>query len=287
MNDARELGRAVSAWRGDRLTQQQLADLVGVSRTTISHLEQGYRLPSPDLLERIREECGFDRIVWGPMVAGPPVVVRVRCLTYYLPWKKVKDDSERRHRWQLVISVKNVETYTASDQRRHDAAAFAATKACAWLGTPLLRGRIFVPVPRSEQTRDHAESAWGTYQFAEALARKANGTVDPLLQRMMGLRKSSDPTRRFDRPSIGEHRATMQYCGDGRVPARIVLVDDLVTKGSTLAACASLLVDAGWSGPVDAIAVGYAVPPGRHEGRDRHDVTLTWARRSAAPRQSR
>ena len=41
-------------WRTRRLlTQEQLADLVGVDRATLSHLETGKRLPSLHLLQRL------------------------------------------------------------------------------------------------------------------------------------------------------------------------------------------------------------------------------------------
>lgn len=285
INDARELGRRVAEWRGDRLSQQDLARQLELSRTVIALLEQGRRLPNPDDLELIWRACGLSRPTWAPFQGTAPVITNVHCLTYYLKWAQAKHDKQVKQRWQLIINVKNVETYIAGNGSRHAAAEFAAKRAMRWPGISLFRDAVFVPVPRSLRTCDHTPEKWGTFRFAEALAAQCGGRVEPWLERVMELRKSSDPKPKHPRPTVGEHRATIMYGGPTPPPCRLVLVDDLVTKGSTLAACASLLVDAGWHGPVSAIAVGYSVGPGE-VGQDRRQRTLRWDGRSAAPGQT-
>lgn len=184
INDAREFGQEVAAWRGDKVTQQDLADALGVSRTAVAHLEQGYRLPSPTVLERLRRHCGFEPLQLGRMVEGTPVIVNVSCLTYYLHWDTAKQQKQTRLRYKLVVNVKNVEIYVAGNGTRHQAAEFATKRALNWPGRSWLRDSTFVPVPRSPRTDDHSADEWGTYLFAKELAARAEGAVKPWIKRV-------------------------------------------------------------------------------------------------------
>jgi len=56
--------KTIRQWREEHnLTQQELADLVGCCRVTITHIESGLRRPRPDLDRRIHEVVGRGVII--------------------------------------------------------------------------------------------------------------------------------------------------------------------------------------------------------------------------------
>ena len=104
-------------------------------------------------------------------------------------------------------------------------------------------GRVLVPAPRSAPLADGA--LWPAERVCEVLVRHGLGSETARLLR----RTESVPKSAFclpgERPTAGRHFATMaaepllQYSD-----ARLTLVDDVVTKGSTLLAAASRLAEA-------------------------------------------
>jgi ComF family protein len=111
----------------------------------------------------------------------------------------------------------------------------------------LLSETALVPVPlhpRRLRTRGFNQAA----VLAAALGRRAGLPVVDLLVR-------SGPAL----AQVGRHRAERRAgpAGSiearGRAPARVVLVDDVVTTGATLAACAAALTRAG-SAEIGAVA---------------------------------
>jgi ComF family protein len=121
------------------------------------------------------------------------------------------------------------------------AAQIAANAPPEWL-----EGVTLVPVPlhpRRLRSRGYNQAA----AIADALARRAGLQVSDCLVR-------SGPAR----TQVGRHRAERRAGPAGSievrradVPARVLLVDDVVTTGATLAACRAALVAAG-SVQVDA-----------------------------------
>lgn len=77
--------------------------------------------------------------------------------------------------------------------------------------------------------------------LAEELRRLGYGeTISTLLKRTSPVRKSATAGW-GNRPSVMEHYQTLEVERDIFQPSKITLIDDVLTKGSTVFACARLL----------------------------------------------
>lgn len=121
----------------------------------------------------------------------------------------------------------------------------------------LLEGRSLVPVPlhparRRRRGFNQAE------QLAVRLARRAGLALSDCLERSAGGARSSQVGRGREERLRAVEGIRMR--AGAAVPLRVLLVDDVVTTGSTLAACAAALERAGVR---EVGAVVYARTPGR------------------------
>ena len=77
--------------------------------------------------------------------------------------------------------------------------------------------------------------------IAQELRRLGYGeTISPLIKRTSPVRKSATAGW-GNRPSVTEHYQTLEVERDIFQPQKITLIDDVLTKGSTVFACARLL----------------------------------------------
>ena len=100
-----------------------------------------------------------------------------------------------------------------------------------------------VPVPGSAPRRE-ANSLWVAERIAAELRNVGLGaTVWPTLQRTVVVPKSAWAAR-GERPTVAVHVGSLEMTD--RVPptGQLVLVDDVVTKGRTMLAAATVLADA-------------------------------------------
>lgn len=119
----------------------------------------------------------------------------------------------------------------------------------------LAEGRELVPVPL-HPVRARKRGYNQAELIAAALARRTGLALCDCLERSgpSGTQVGRDRARR-----LGGISGTVGVRAR-RVPELAALVDDVVTTGATLAACAQVLRD---SGTTDVIAVSYARTPGR------------------------
>jgi transcriptional regulator with XRE-family HTH domain len=73
--DSTAIGRRIREVRGFDLTQEELAKVLGITQTGLSKLERGERLPTLEVLLKLRAFCGkpIDWIITGEeSVPGTP-----------------------------------------------------------------------------------------------------------------------------------------------------------------------------------------------------------------------
>ena len=108
------------------------------------------------------------------------------------------------------------------------------------LGGYLGDDMVLVPVPRSAPRRGNA--LWPALELCEALREAGLGrSVETLLERVSAVPKSALIRRGTERPSPAVHAASLRAVEVLLDAPTVTLVDDVITRGSTLLGCAAVL----------------------------------------------
>jgi hypothetical protein len=104
----------------------------------------------------------------------------------------------------------------------------------------LERDVSLVPVPRHAPLKDK-DALWPSRRICEELARQGlAGSFVPCLERVREVPKSAFQARGA-RPTAQHHLDSMRVVAELPTPARLLVVDDFVTKGATLLAAVSVV----------------------------------------------
>lgn len=145
------------------------------------------------------------------------------------------------------------------DGGRHDLLRFleghAAHVAAALPSAPA--HHLVVPVP-SHPRSVRRRGVDVTYRLARAVASQTGGTARRLLRHT---RRVEDQSGLRAQQRAANVRGAFRVSGRVRPGTRVVLVDDIVTTGSTVQACAAALAAAGLR-PHAAVFVAITPPPG-------------------------
>lgn len=127
---------------------------------------------------------------------------------------------------------------------------FPAEQRLAFLGPDV----VLVPAPGSSLRKP--DTLWVPHRLCEALVAEGLGSrVLLALERHTAVPKSAFCSP-GERPTVQKHHETIRAESTLPAPARLCIVDDIMTKGSTLLACASRLTEA-FPG-VDVVVFGMA-----------------------------
>ncbi len=122
---------------------------------------------------------------------------------------------------------------------------------------------VLVPVPRSSITpQDYKREHWPAYKLALALFQARLGAkVSPVLRRVKSV-KTSNQSKPDERTTVEEHTQSLKVTVTSLAEvSRVLLVDDVLTRGTQMMGALRALRRAGYKGEVVGFTAGYTIFP--------------------------
>lgn len=180
-----------------------------------------------------------------------------------------RHEDDRLH-W-LTLSLKRGQKWKGMAGDLEDPAAVIASRANV---PPAGLAAAFVPVPRSSKTQEPIQaSTWPALAIVEALPVRCAIA----LHRVQAVNESSRGSS-FDRTTIAAHQASLGLVVPvGELPATVVLVDDVITSGTQLAACVEVLRANGFAGHIRGFTASYAIGSADEARRWNAPLRVEWS----------
>ena len=185
------------------------------------------------------------------MIHLPPSLDHLSCSSWLIYATRSESENARRIR-ALIVDIKE----DRIDPKTRRPLSAVAIERAAQLGgsvasAPFEGDPMLVPVPGSGLTKPN--TVWSARRLCEELVRQGLGAdVLDIVRRTTAVEKSAGNRRR---PTLDQHCDSFTVRPRLAPPARLVLVDDVVTTGTTLMACARQLAAALPGVPVSAFAL--------------------------------
>lgn len=183
--------------------------------------------------------------------AEPAIALRAYSQIPYVRNDLADDDYSRRANG-LLIALKKCDSFNPSPGVVKSYAALFAEHTHdlvrSWFGDAFI-----IPIPGSDPAPT-ARNRFKTYFFAKALQARFGGQVWPGLVRKHAMTASHLSEAR---PTVSINAASFGLSDIVPPTAPCVLVDDVLTRGTTVIAAAKVLRDAGHRGMVSVVCAGH------------------------------
>ena len=181
----------------------------------------------------------------------PPLPDSLACASWLVYATRATDESAKRVR-DLIIRIKRDRVDSATGT---PTVQLVVERAVLRLGERFADGfdgqPVLVPVPGAGLSKRN--SVWPAQRVCEELVRQGLGAdVLPIVQRTTAVQKSAGNAAR---PSLEEHVNSFTIQPGLRPPSRIIVVDDVVTSGTTIMGCAMKLASAYPGIPISGFAL--------------------------------
>jgi len=170
----------------------------------------------------------------------PSSLSAISCASWLVYATRATDEDAKRVK-KLILSIKTDRVHGSSGLPvvqlviEKLAKRLDDTSRAVFGGHPML-----VPVPGSSLTKPH--TVWPSQRVCEELVRQGLGQdILPVVSRTTAVPKSAGSATR---PPLHQHIDSLTVQARLSPPSRLLLVDDVVTSGTTMMACAIKLAQA-------------------------------------------